>query len=172
MLIVLTLLLIQGCLGAFDTLWYHEFKLGLPHDRSARCELYLHACRDFIYAVIFGSLAWGSWNGFWIWILIALLISEIIITLLDFVEEDRTRKVPAGERVMHAVMGLTYGAFLAYLVPQLMTWIRMPAGFSHQSHGLFSWLLTAMAAGVTISGLRDLTAAASISTERKVPISI
>jgi hypothetical protein len=27
---VLTLLFVQGCLGAFDTLWYHEFRLHLP----------------------------------------------------------------------------------------------------------------------------------------------
>lgn len=45
----LTLFFIQGCLGAFDTLWYHEFKLRLPHAPKARRELSLHAFRDFIY---------------------------------------------------------------------------------------------------------------------------
>jgi uncharacterized protein len=170
----LVLLLIQGCLGAFDTLWYHEFKLRLSRDHFARFELTLHAGRDFIYAVIFGSLAWVAWNGFWVWILFGLLISEVIITLWDFIEEDRARKVPAGERVMHAIMGLTYGAFLACFVPEIIIWLRMPTGFSHQSYGLLSLLLTAMAIGVTISGLRDL-AAASIRhrTDRlKVPVSV
>ncbi len=30
------LLLAQGVLGTFDTLWYHEYKLRLPHRHSAR----------------------------------------------------------------------------------------------------------------------------------------
>jgi hypothetical protein len=150
--------LIQGCLGGLDTLWYHEFKLQLFRNPSARIELALHAVRDFIYAVIFGSLAWVSWSGYLVWIFSTLLMLEIVITLRDFIEEDRTRKVPPGERIMHAVMGLTYGAFLAYLVPEMIVWSQMPTGFAHESHGWLSWFLTAMAVAVTISGLRDLTA--------------
>src|SRR5438067_1467078 len=115
----LILLLLQGCLGAFDTLYYHEFKLGLPDSPAGQYELALHASRGFIYAVIFGSLAWTTYNGAWVWALAALLLLEIIITPLGFIQEDRTRKVPAGERVMPAVMGIVYGAFLAHLLPQM-----------------------------------------------------
>jgi hypothetical protein len=154
----LTLLLLQGCLGAFDTLWYHEFKLRLARDASARNELILHSARDFIYAVIFGSLAWTAWHGLWAWILLALLIFEIVITLLDFIEEDRSRKVPPGERVMHALMGIMYGAFLACLLPELMIWLQRPSGFTRHDYGWLSWILTTMAVGVTISGARDLVA--------------
>jgi len=109
----LLLLILQGFLGAFDTLYYHEFRLRLPTALTARKELKLHAARDFLYAIIFGSLAWRSWNGSWAWVLMGLLAAEVIITLWDFIEEDRSRKVPAGERSMHAIMGLVYGAFLA-----------------------------------------------------------
>jgi hypothetical protein len=154
----LTLLLVQGCLGAFDTLWYHELRLRLTHNPSARKELMLHSTRDFIYSVLFGSLAWLTWDGFWAVILAGLLIFEIIITFQDFLEEDRSRKVPAGERVMHALMGIMYGAFLAYLLPELIIWTQNPAGFTPKSYGLLSWLLTAMAAGVLFSGFRDLMA--------------
>ena len=87
----LILLFVQGCLGAFDTLWYHEFKLRLPHSPSARKELTLHSYRGFAYAVIFGSLAWTRWEGLWAWALAALLVLEIIITLQDFIEEDKSR---------------------------------------------------------------------------------
>jgi hypothetical protein len=153
----LMILFVQGCLGAFDTLWYHEFKLRLRHRSSARKELVLHASRDFVYAVIFGSLAWISWNGMWTWVLGILLILEIIITLLDFIEEDRSRKVPPGERVMHALMGITYGALLAYLLPELVGWSEKSTGFTRQEYGWLSYTLTAMAVGVAVSGGRDLT---------------
>jgi hypothetical protein len=155
----LTILLVQGCLGAFDTLWYHEYRLRLRHQTSARYELVLHASRDFIYAVIFGSLAWTSWNGMWAWVLAFLLILEIIITLQDFIEEDRSRKVPAGERVMHALMGITYGAFLAYLLPELVSWAEKSTGFAWQERGWLSYALTIMALGVAISGGKDITTA-------------
>ena len=162
----LILLLIQGCLGAFDTLWYHEFKLRLPHYPDARNELILHSSRDFVYAVIFSSLASTRWEGLWVWILAALLVLEIIITLEDFIEEDRSRKVPPGERTMHALMGITYGAFLAYLLPELYIWLGKPTGFTIYNYGGLSWILTAMAAGVMISGARDLIAVWPKTAER------
>jgi hypothetical protein len=161
-----TLMLIQGCLGAFDTVWFHEFKLRLPQASTARKELRLHACRDFIYAVVFGSLAWATYHGFYAWILCGLLLAEIIITLQDFVEEDRSRRVPAGERVMHALMGMVYGAILTSLWPQIAAWSELPAGIAPARYGAMSWILTALAIGVLISGLRDLVAATRGSGQR------
>ena len=87
-----------GLLGAFDTIYYHEWVLHLPTTPPARKELRLHAVRDFVYAVIFASLAWFRWQGLWIWPLAALLIFEVRITLTDFLEEDQTRRLPGGER--------------------------------------------------------------------------
>lgn len=159
MKIALILLFIQGCLGALDTLWYHELKLGLPHVLTARRELKLHAARDFVYAIVFGSLAWATWTGLWAALLIALLLVEIVITLRDFIEEDLTRKVPAGERCMHAVMGILYGAFLASLLPELVAGIQSSTGLTGEHYGWMSWALTAMAIGVCLSGLRDLLSA-------------
>ena len=58
-----------------------------------------------------------AWQGGWALVLAALLAAEIILTLTDFVVEDAVRStfggVYPGERVMHAVMGLVYGAMLA-----------------------------------------------------------
>jgi hypothetical protein len=130
----------------------------LPSAFAARKELKLHAARDFIYAIIFGSLAWRSWDGLWAWVLVGLLLAEVINTLWDFIEEDRSRKVPAGERSMHAIMGLVYGAFLANFLPEILRWERLPGGFARYDYGVLSWILSGMAFGVFVSGLRDILA--------------
>lgn len=155
MLTALWLLIAQGTLGAFDTLYYHEYKLRLPAQPHARHELQLHAFRDFAYALLFGTIGWLTWNGLFAWLFLLLLLTEIGITLADFLEEDRIRKLPPGERVMHAVMGIIYGLFLAYLLPSVFRWMSQPTGFGRANYGLLSWLLTLMAGGVLASGLRD-----------------
>jgi hypothetical protein len=160
----LEILLLLGAMGALDTFYYHEWKLRLPETPTARRELRLHASRDFAYAVVFGSLAWCTWNGMLIWPLAAILLFEIVVTLTDFIEEDRTRKLPAGERVMHAVMGITYGVFLALFFPHAVQWERLATGVQIADYGLLSWLLTLFAAGVLTSGIRDLRASRKLAS--------
>jgi len=158
MTVAIWLLFVQALLGAFDTLYYHEYRLGLPHGQGTSTELRLHAARDFAYALIIGTLGFVTWTGAWAWVLSAVLILEIVITLWDFIEEDRVRRLPAGERAMHAVMGIVYGAFLANLVPEIMRWSGEPAGFGPSYHGFPAWVLLGLAAGVFVSGVRDLIA--------------
>jgi hypothetical protein len=43
----LLLAILQGPLGALDTLYYHEFRLRLSLALTARTELKLHSARDF-----------------------------------------------------------------------------------------------------------------------------
>jgi hypothetical protein len=151
-------LMVQASLGSFDTLYYHEYKLKLPSGEHSAHELRLHALRDFLYAIIIGSLAWVTWHGFFALLLGAILLAEIIITLSDFVEEDKVRKLPAGERVMHSIMGIVYGAFLAMLAPEMIKWQALPTGFGAAYHGFPGWVLSLVAAGVAVSGVRDLIA--------------
>src|SRR5437868_6481619 len=93
MLTALSLLTLQGVIGAFDTLYYHEWRARLPaRGRRAAAELTLHACRDFLYAVLFGTLPWLAWQGRWLAVLAAVLSAEIVLTLSDFVVEIRVRK--------------------------------------------------------------------------------
>jgi hypothetical protein len=158
MQVAIWLLLVQASLGAFDTLYYHEYKLKLPHGDHTQTELRLHAARDFAYAIIIGTLGWFTWLGALAYILGILLVTEIVITLWDFIEEDKVRKLPPGERAMHAIMGIVYGAFLAYLVPEMMKWAEMPTGWGPKYHGIPAWLLSIIAAGVFVSGVRDLIA--------------
>jgi hypothetical protein len=152
------LLLLQASLGAFDTLYYHEYRLKLAHGLHTRVELRLHASRDFAYAIIIGSLGFVTWHGAFTWVLLGLLLGEICITLWDFIEEDKIRRLPAGERAMHAVMGIVYGAFLAFLIPQMIGWSELATGFGPSYHGFPAWMLLVLAAGVFASGIRDLMA--------------
>jgi hypothetical protein len=119
MMPVIWLLIVQGALGAFDTLWYHEWKVALHSRPGARRELALHALRNFCYAALYGMLAWREWHGPVAAVLFVLLAAELTITLTDFLEEDRTRKLPGGERIMHALVGVAWGAMLVYLLPLL-----------------------------------------------------
>ena len=151
-------LMVQACIGAFDTLYYHEYKLKLPHGEHSSHELRLHAARDFLYAIIIGSLGWVTWQGVLAVVLGFFLLCEILITLGDFVEEDKVRKLPAGERVMHTIMGIVYGAFLALLVPEMVKWYAQPLGFGPAYHGFPGWVLSVIAFGVAASGIRDLVA--------------
>jgi hypothetical protein len=161
MTVAIWLLFVQALLGAFDTLYYHEYRLRLPHGHGTRLELRLHAARDFAYAIIIGSLGFLTWNGRLAWVLFALLLLEIAITIWDFIEEDRIRRLPAGERAMHAVMGIVYGAFLANLLPVMWRWSALDTGFGASNHGFPAWVLSVLAIGVFASGVRDAVASAS-----------
>jgi hypothetical protein len=118
---------------------------------------------------MFGTLPWVSWRGRYVIPLVVLLAVEIILTLWDFVVEDWTRKplggVYPGERVTHGIMGIVYGAALAYLIPVLREWWTVPSRLVMASPAnsiVLSWILTVMAVGVLLSGVRDLCAAAGV----------
>jgi len=157
----LVVLLVLGIMGAFDTLVFHEWKARLPIQPSSRVELALHAARDAVYSVLFGTLAWLEPRGAFVALFVVLFLVEIVITLSDFVVEDRTRRLPAGERITHALMGIVYGILLASLAPFFLVWFAEPAGLVHADHGLLSWVLSAFAVGVAASGVRDVVAALS-----------
>jgi hypothetical protein len=167
MTVALWLLALQGVIGAFDTIYFHEWRARLPARRQdATPELKLHALRDFLYAVIFATLPWMAWQGLWVAGFAAVLLAEIVLTLADFIVEITVRQsigdVYAGERVTHAVMGILYGAMLANLIPTLRYWSSLPTALASSTPDaplLLRWALSIMAAGVFLSGLRDLYAA-------------
>ena len=167
MTIALWLLGIQGVIGAFDTLYYHEWRARLPaRGTRAASELKLHAARDFFYAVLFATLPCVGWHGNWVLVLVGVLVAEIILTLTDFVVEIAVRKdlgdVYGGERITHAVMGILYGAMVAKLIPVLVDWWGQPTALVFERVPIapvLRWGLLLMAGGVLVSGLRDLYAA-------------
>jgi uncharacterized protein (TIGR01777 family) len=154
-----TLVALQIAMGAFDTLFHHEGTERLAWRPSQRLELKLHGVRNLLYALMFAALGWSEPRGALAWALGALLAVELFITLWDFVEEDRTRHLPASERVTHTLLSLNYGAILALLTPVLLGWAALPTALAPACHGLWSWLCAAAALATAICGVRDLFAA-------------
>jgi len=148
MTLLFSLITLQALMGGFDNLWHHEITERLPSKRNAALETGLHALREAIYAFVFLALAWYEWRGGWALLVGGVMLVEIVITLADFVVEDRTRRLPALERVLHTVLAINLGLMLAVLTPVLLEWWNMPAAVVHADHGLFSWLFTLFAAGV------------------------
>ena len=155
---VFVILAFQAALGGFDNLWHHELHAKLPQRAAARHELALHAAREAIYAVVFVGLAWFEWHGALALVIGALLVAELFITLADFLEEDRSRKLPPFERVLHTVLAVSYGAFLGTLAPHLVAWFGAPAGLVVTPHGGVSWLFTACGVGVAAWSVRNALA--------------
>lgn len=160
----LWLFFVQGVMGAFDTVYYHEWRARLPGGVPGTSpELRLHALRDFIYAWLFGTLPFVRYEGAYAWLLALLLAAEIFITLRDFVVEQDVRKplggVSSGERVTHAIMGIVFGAALANLLPQLWLARSMQTALkSWEAPAVLRTVMPLMAIGVFVSGVRDLAA--------------
>jgi uncharacterized protein (TIGR01777 family) len=154
-----TLLFAQMAMGAFDTIWHHEITQRLAWRPGQRAELRLHGVRNLAYAALFLALGFTRPQGLWAAALLALLAGEMLITLIDFVEEDRSRRLPASERITHTLLTLNYGALLALLLPWLWLGLALPTALAPARHGIAGWLCAIAAAGVVISGLRDLAAA-------------
>ncbi len=155
-----TLVALQIAMGAFDTLFHHELTERLAWKPSQKSELRLHGVRNLIYAALFLLIGWAEPKGALAVAILILLAVEVVITLTDFVEEDRTRRLPASERVTHTLLALNYGAILTLLVPLLLRWTAEPARLVVVSHGLWSLMMSAAALGVFVFGLRDLAASA------------
>lgn len=159
----------QILMGGTDTLLHHEFTERLAWQPSAQKELKLHALRNFIYAGLFTSFAWGVPNGAFALIALGFIIAEVIITLWDFVEEDLSRKLPATERVLHTLLALNYGAILILLLPELCNFSKEPTSYKFIDYGVGSYALVIASIGVFLFGLRDYFAALRLENLREIP---
>lgn len=158
MTLVFTLLSIQALLGAFDNFWHHELHAALPSRPSARRELALHAWREACYACLFLALAWWRWQGAWALLPAAVLAAEAVITIADFLEEDRSRRLPPLERGLHTVLTIGYGVIVAVLARLFAGWFAAPTGVVPEPHGAWSALFTSCAVAVALWGLRNALA--------------
>lgn len=157
--VVLILVAIQGLLGAFDTLYHHEYTEKLPWKEEARKELLIHGIRNFFYFIIFISLGWVEWRGTYAYFFGAIFVVELYLTLWDFVVEDQTRQLPATERITHTVLTLNYGLVLATIASVWYSWISEPTAFAYVNYGVLSWIATIYAMGVLVWTVRDLISA-------------
>ena len=161
MTLVLTLFIVNALLGAWDTLWYHEWKTRLAERLdTTRTELRLHVARDAVYVVVYLVISWWQVSGSFVVGLAVLLAAEIVITLTDFVIEDRDRPaiggMAPGERVLHTLMAIVYGAALVTLMPILIDAAAGPDAFiRHDAPLALSIAGSFFAAGIAVTGLRD-----------------
>ncbi len=162
-LTALILLAAQTILGALDNILHHEITERLPSKPSARRELALHSAREAIYGVLFLIFAWVEPSGIFAAAVLALLLVEVVITIADFLEEDRTRRLPPFERVLHTVLAVLYGTFLAITIPWLVAQVGKPAGVTLVSHGLLSWFFTLSSVGVLAFSIRNAIAVRALA---------
>jgi uncharacterized protein len=164
-----TLISIQIAMGAFDTFYHHEFSERLAWRLSQRHELQLHGVRNLLYALLFLTLGWLEVHGLWAILVMGILVAEVLITFMDFVEEDLSRKLPASERINHTLLALNYGAILVLLLPVLVEWASEATALKIVSYGLWSLLACAAAFGVVLFGLRDLAATRRLARLGEAP---
>jgi len=151
-------LLIQGTIGAIDTLLNHEWKERLPHRADAHAEIGLHALRESIYASLFAGLAWFEWHGALAWVIVLLLAGEVIVTATDEFIENHIRILPHNERVLHVFLTLNFGLLIALLAPQLLAWSQASTALVARDFGWLSWLLSALALAAAAWAVRDALA--------------
>lgn len=152
------LLVLQGAMGALDTIVNHELIEALPRRPEARGELALHSAREAVYAALFLGLGWFAWLGAAAFVIVILLVAQIAITVTDELIENRIRVLPQNERALHILLTLNFGALLALLVPVLADWMANPAALEPSYSGWMSWALLAL--GIASAGwsVRDLVA--------------
>jgi uncharacterized protein (TIGR01777 family) len=164
-----SLIALQIAMGLFDTLYHHELTERLAWRPSQQWELRLHAARNLLYAGLFLALGWAEVHGWFAAFVIAVLGAEIIITLMDFVEEDITRQLPTSERILHTLLALNYGAILALLLPVLIAWTVHATAFIPTSYGYWTLLASLAAFGTVVFAVRDFAAARRSERLRRAP---
>ena len=152
------LLVLQGVMGAIDTIVNHELLEALPRRAEARSELALHAGREAVYAALFLGLGWFAWQGALAFVIGALLVAEVAITVNDELVENRIRVLPQNERALHVFLTLNFGALVALLAPVLVAWGANPTELAPAYHGWMSWALAALGLASAGWSLRDLVA--------------
>ena len=152
------LLVLQGVLGALDTLVNHELIEALPRRREARSELPLHSAREAVYAALFLGVGWFAWLGAFAAVIAVLLVAEVAITISDELVENRIRVLPQNERALHVLLTLNFGAIIALSVPMLADWGAHPTELAPAHHGWMSWALTVFGVSAAAWSVRDAVA--------------
>ncbi|HET9653555.1 MAG TPA: hypothetical protein VFP36_15255 [Usitatibacter sp.] len=157
------LLVLQGIMGAADTLVNHEWIAKLARDPAARREIGLHAMREATYGVLFIGLGWFAWHGHAVYAIAALLILEVWITANDEFVENRTRVLPQNERLLHVFLTLNYGLIIAMLAPVLVSWGKEPDAIESRERGWSSWALAVLGVFSLAWSVRDFLAWRALS---------
>ncbi|MES2934562.1 MAG: hypothetical protein V4805_13860 [Pseudomonadota bacterium] len=143
--VVLYLLIFHGVAGGVDVIFNHEIDQRLPQQPSARREQLLHSLRELLFAILFASLAWFEWRGWASGFIVAVIAAEVVVSTVDSVEEDRTRRLPVSERILHSALLINVGIYTALLAPILTIWQQSPTQLRVVDYGLPSAILSTLA---------------------------
>lgn len=147
--------MVHGVIGGTDVILNHELIAKLPRQAWATTEQVLHALREFLFALIFGALAWFEWHGGLGFVIVALFGLELWVSTIDTDVEWNTRSIPRTERAMHVALFVNIGIVLALTGSALIGWMRASAGLVPADYGWASWVLTAFAALSLAWAVRD-----------------
>ena len=159
-------LLALGILGGTDILLYHSVSHGIRSHAESRWELVTHAMRGPTYATLFLVIPNFETHGIFAIAVAALLVLDVAISIADFALERRSRAhlggLPSGEYVLHMMLAILFGAFVALAAPNLVDWARLPSALLATDALAAHWVratLAIFAVGVLSSGLMDALAA-------------
>ncbi len=152
-------LIVHGVIGFLDVAINHEWLAKLPSRPECVSEERRHSAREFLFAALFASLAWCEWHGAFVWWIVALFASELLVTARDVVVEGEVRQLPASERFLHLFLFMNLGIMVTLTGQALLAWQALPTGLAPVSHGWVSWVLSALALGALGWALRDGLAA-------------
>jgi hypothetical protein len=173
MIVANYLLLALGVMGATDILLYHSVSHGIRAHQESRSELITHALRGPTYAVLFLVTPNSEMRGAWAIFFMALLLFDVGISIADFWLERASRAafggLPSGEYVLHMLMAMVFGAFVACAAPNLWRGAAMKTALIGRDDLAGGWARAALAifaAGVLVSGAMDALAAARLRGRR------
>lgn len=159
------ILFVLGLLGATDIVLYHTLSHGIRKHPDCRTELLVHSLRGPTYALLFGVVPNCALHGLWTWALYALLGFDLWLSLWDFAIERTSRArlggLPTGEYILHVMLGILFGAFVAMVLTATAAHAGLPTAIVWQPVAVpdaLRWVLMGMAAGVFASGALDARA--------------
>src|SRR5262245_6699551 len=99
------LLCLLGVLGGVDIAIFHSVAHGIRSHPDSALELVTHSLRGPTYAALFLLVPNFALLGLFAWILPALFVLDVAISIWDFSLEQESRRflggLPAGEYVLH-----------------------------------------------------------------------
>jgi hypothetical protein len=167
------LLFALGVLGAADIAMYHSLSHGIRSHPDSRAELITHSLRGPTYAILFLTLPNFALAGWWFGALVALLLFDVLISLVDFALEKRSRQffngLPSGEYVLHTLIAMVFGGLVSSIFYEGGNGFFQPTTFVYAPADVPSTLrvvFVIMAALVLLSGIQDAMAVVRLA---KIP---
>jgi|GEM_PF-5757275 len=119
----MAILLVFSAVGALDEIFYHTFKFNILSEKNCYRENVLHIFRGYLFFVICHLVAFTELSGIWAVFAMALLAGDLLLSVLDILEEPKSRKslggLPRGEYLLHMVLAFLLGIFYFVYLEQL-----------------------------------------------------